>query len=82
MREAVWVVLLAVVVVFVVLVAIEVGKRSEYRSPVELAADLFTKANVRNADAPPSSLATNASMPMSPAMPPATSDAPDLDLAS
>lgn len=59
MREAAWVVLLAVVVVFVVLVAIEVGKRSEYRSPVDLAADLFTKTNVRNV-APTSSLVTNA----------------------
>lgn len=77
MREAAWVVLLAVVVVFVVLVAIEVGKRSEYRSPVELAADLFTKTNVRNVEAPPSSLATNATMTATP-----MEVSPDLDLAS
>jgi len=59
MREAAWVVLLAVVVVFVVLVAIEVGRRSEYRSPVDLAADLFTRPNVRNvAPTPPTSSGT------------------------
>jgi hypothetical protein len=64
MREAAWVVLLAVVVVFVVLVALEVGRRSEYRSPVERVADLFTRSNVRNVNAttPPSSLVTNATM--------------------
>lgn len=78
MREAAWVVLLAVVVVFVVLVALEVGKRSEYRSPVELAADLFTKTNVRNVEAPPpSSLSTNAMMDATP-----MEVSPDLDLAS
>jgi hypothetical protein len=62
MREAAWVVLLAVVVVFVLLVALEVGRRSTYRSPVDLAADLFTKPNVRNVAPQPSapSLATNA----------------------
>lgn len=63
MREAAWVVLLAVVVVFVVLVAIEVGKRSSYKSPVDLAADLFTRPNVRNvtpSPSPTSSLVTNA----------------------
>lgn len=62
MREAAWVVLLAVVVVFVVLVALEVGRRSEYRSPVERVADLFTRSNVRNVMPQPStsSLVTNA----------------------
>jgi hypothetical protein len=79
MREAAWVVLLAVVVVFVMLVALEVGKRSTYRSPVDLAADVFTKTNVRNVEPAPSS--TSSLMTNVPTTTMAA-EVPDVDMAS
>lgn len=75
MRDA-WVVVLAVVVVFVLLVAIEVGRRSSWRSPVDLTANLFTRPNVRNTAPPAPTSSPDASMTMT------SGGAADVDLAS